>query len=59
MDLSYRDALFLVNTLMPGVRDVERAALQIRSDEEIVGAMLDDDRLFKRLMSDDTVLVLS
>ncbi len=55
--LSYRDSLFLAETLMPGAHDLERAAAQIRGDEEIAAAMLDDERLFQRLMGDDDVLI--
>ena len=56
-ELSYRDSLFLVDTLMPGVRGRERTAAQVRSDEQIISAMLDDEQLFARLMADDAILV--
>lgn len=55
--LSLQDLHFLVDTLMPETRDRERAASVIQRDEQIVEAMLDDERLFQRMVSDDEVLV--
>jgi hypothetical protein len=55
--LSSQDLYFLIDTLMPGTRDLEHAAGVIRGDDRFVEAMLDDDRLFQRMISDDEVLV--
>jgi hypothetical protein len=56
-NLSYRDLQFLVETLMPTVADVEDAATRLRSDEQLLGAMLDDEDLFDRLLGNEDVLV--
>ena len=45
------DLLFLVETLMPESEDQERSADRLQADELLLEAMLDDDRLFQRLMS--------
>lgn len=55
--LSHRDLIFLVETLMPLTDDVDEAANRIRSDEMLLEAMLDDDELFQRLLGDEQVLV--
>lgn len=55
--ITRRDLLFLVDTMMPG-SDLERAADRARDDDELIEAMLDDDRLFQRLMTDEGVLAL-
>jgi hypothetical protein len=55
--LSDRDLIFLVETLMPLTDDVEEAANRIRSDQMLLEAMLDDDELFQRLLGDEQVLV--
>jgi hypothetical protein len=55
--LSLQDLYFLVDTLMPETRDRAHAASVIQRDEQIVEAMLDDERLFQRMISDDEVLV--
>jgi hypothetical protein len=54
-----RDRLFLVEALMPEARDPEGAAdlLDADADPERIEHMLDDDRLFQRLMDDEEVLV--
>lgn len=57
LPVSHRDAVFLVDTLMPEARNPLRAAAQIRDDPEIIGAMLEDDRLFQRLMADEKLLI--
>ena len=53
----HHDLLFLIETLMPGHSDPERAAELVRGDETLIEAMLDDDRLFQRLLSDDEILL--
>ncbi len=55
--LMRRDLLFMIETLMPGRQDREHTADLIRGDEELLGAMLDDDRLFQRLMGEDDILL--
>jgi len=55
--LRRRDLLFLIHTLMPGTKDREHAADLILEDEQFVEAMLDDDRLFQRLMSGEEILL--
>jgi hypothetical protein len=51
------DLLFLIETLMPGAADHEDTAAHIREDVELITAMLDDERLFQRLMVDEEALV--
>ena len=46
------DLLFMIETLMPWVGDIERAADRIGADEQSVEDMLDDPRLFQRLLAD-------
>jgi hypothetical protein len=55
--LMRRDLLFMIETLMPGRDDREHTADLIRGDEELIEAMLDDDRLFRRLMGEDDILL--
>jgi hypothetical protein len=52
-----RDLNYLVDTLMPGYRDKTRAAEMLATDPEMIVHMLDDDRLYQRLLSDQDVLV--
>jgi hypothetical protein len=52
-----RDLLFMIETLMPGRDDREHAADLIRGDEQLIEAMLDDDRLFQRLMGGEHILL--
>ena len=52
-----RDLLFLIETLMPGRGDRERVADRIQDDARFIEAMLDDDRLFQRLMGDEEVVL--
>jgi hypothetical protein len=52
-----RDLLFIIDTLMPRTVDADEKAAQIRGDDELVEAMLDDDRLFQRFMADEEILV--
>ncbi len=54
---SERDLRFVVETLIPERRDVEQTVDLIREDKELLGAMLQDDRLFQRLISDDEILL--
>ena len=49
------DALYLVDTLMPGTGDREQAADLIRGDDGIIEAMLDEERLFRRLMDGEEI----
>jgi hypothetical protein len=55
--LERRDLLFLVDTLMPVSHDRERAADLVQGDEGLIEAMLDDDRLFQRLMAGEEILL--
>jgi len=55
--LQRRDLLFMVETLMPGVDDREDAAARIQADERTIEATLDDDRLFRRLMTGEEALL--
>lgn len=55
--LSDQDLYFLIDTLMPGTRDLEHVTNMIREDDRFIEAMLDDARLFKRMVSDEEVLV--
>lgn len=52
-----RDILFLIETLMPGKTDPELEVERVQHDDELIQAMLNDDRLFERLLSDHEVLV--
>jgi hypothetical protein len=56
--LSRRDLLFMSGTLMPERDDREHTADLIQEDESFIEAMLDDERLFRRLMSEEEILVL-
>jgi hypothetical protein len=42
---------------MPGYRDKEQAADLLATDRELIVRMLEDERLYKRLLSDEDVLV--
>jgi hypothetical protein len=55
--LRCRDLRFLIETLMPESRDKEHAASLIQGDERLIEAMLDDDRLFQRLMAGEEILL--
>ncbi|MGQ9584420.1 MAG: hypothetical protein ACUVXG_03360 [Anaerolineae bacterium] len=54
---SESDVLFLIETLMPGRPDAERLAKAIQDDPTYLEAMLGDDRVFQRLMSDEEALL--
>lgn len=60
-ELSRNDRLFLVETLMPGYHDPEAAAGMLAGNGGInpqaIETMLDDERLFQRLIGDEEVLV--
>jgi hypothetical protein len=51
------DLRFLVETLLPGYRDREEAIDLLAGDSAMIGSMLDDERLFRRVMADEEVLV--
>jgi hypothetical protein len=56
--LNRHDALFLVETLMPGRADRETIAERLRAgDYSHLETLLDDDRLFQRLMREENVLL--
>ena len=55
--LTQRDALYLVDTLVPGSGDRVHTADLIRGDEHVIGAMLDEERLFRRLMEGEDVML--
>lgn len=56
--LTRRDARFLVDTLMPTYRDKDRAVELLATDQGMIAQMVDDERLFRRLLDDDEALVL-
>jgi hypothetical protein len=58
LELTRRDLLFMIETLMPEREDKEDTADRLRSDEVLIEAMLNDDRLFERLMSEKDVLLV-
>ena len=51
------DVLFVVDTLMPGSVDREQIAERLTRDETQLEAMLDENRLFQRLMREEDVLI--
>lgn len=55
--LSRHDLLFMIETLIPERDDREHIADSVQGDEPLIEAMLDDDRLFQRLMDSDGPLV--
>jgi hypothetical protein len=55
--LTQRDALFLVDTLMPGRADRERTADHLIADPTGLETLLDDDRLFRRLTQEEDILI--
>ncbi len=52
--LSESDLMFIVETLSPELRDKIDV---VREDEEIIRGMLEDSRLFSRIMSDDEIML--
>lgn len=57
LTLTRQDALFLVDTLIPEARDPAHAADNVRTDPKLLESMLDDDRLFTRMVSSEEMLV--
>jgi hypothetical protein len=55
--LNRRDALFIVDTLMPERADRERVADRLAGDGGGLETMLDEDQLFQRLMREENVLL--
>lgn len=55
--LTRADVAFMVSTLMPGVTDKEHATDLVQADERFIDTMLNDDRLFQRLMASDDLLL--
>lgn len=55
--LRRHDLLFLIETLMPGREDKERVADVIQGDSHLIEAMLDDERLFRRLTAGEDILL--
>jgi hypothetical protein len=55
--LDRRDALFIVDTLMPLKANREQMADRLVADETRLDSMLDDNRLFDRLMKDENILL--
>ena len=53
---SRRDLLFMIETLMPERDDKEHVVDIVQDDEPFVEAMLDNDRLFQRLMAEEVGL---
>jgi hypothetical protein len=49
---SDEDLSYLIRVLVPGVEDKQRTMRALRDDEEILEAMLADDRAFHRLIDD-------
>ena len=56
--LKRRDMLSLIGILMPASVDKEATAERMQGDKELVEAMLDDERLFERLMTAEDLLPL-
>ena len=52
-----RDLQFMVETLMPQIGDIERASDRVGTDAQSIEAMLDDNRLFQRLLNSDDILL--
>ena len=50
---SARDLRFIVETLVSECADIEQVVNLLREDEELLAAMLEDDRLAQRLISDE------
>lgn len=55
--LRRRDLLFMVDTLVPETRDKAHVVDAIHDDERFLEAMLEDDRLFDRLMAGEEILL--
>ena len=55
--LSDGDMDFLVETVSPRIRDKLRLKQILRDDDDFAGAFISDERLFRRVMDDDEVLL--
>jgi hypothetical protein len=55
--LDDNDLLFLIRSLMPGYTELQRMIRILREDEDILEAMLADEKLF-RILSDDPQILL-
>jgi hypothetical protein len=55
--LDRRDVLFIIETLMPGRTDREHMADHLAGDGTRLETMLDEDRLFKRLLREEDLLL--
>ena len=54
---SFQDLRFVIDTLIPERTDPEHIAGLLQEDEELLEAMLQDDRLFQELMASEEVLL--
>jgi hypothetical protein len=54
---SRRDLMFVGETLVPAQTDRDYVTELLRSDESLVCAMLEDERLFERMIVDEGILV--
>ncbi len=52
-----RDILFMLETLLPQRSDKEHLVEVVKGDEGFIEAMLGDDRLFDRVMSQESILL--
>jgi hypothetical protein len=57
LGLLHSDLLFMIETLMPGRDDREHVAEIIQDDEDLIEAMLEDKRLFNRVIGDQEILL--
>jgi hypothetical protein len=56
-NISRRDLRFIIETLMPHTDDPEGEIDRVRSDASIIEGMLDDELLFRRLMTQEAILL--
>jgi len=54
---SHQDLRFVAETLVPERGDPENVVNLLQGDDALLGAMLQDDRLFQELMTDDEIFV--
>lgn len=54
---SYRDLMFVVESLIPDHTDPHHLADVLQDDEQLLDAMLEDQRLFQELMAHDEVFL--
>ena len=57
--LTDRDLKFLVETASPGVSDKTHLIRIIREDEDFRNSYISDEKVFRKLMDDDVVLIAS